>query len=125
MYPTTYQFFSELKHDMTLFPVLTCFGPDKLTFIHTDWSSEGMGWILMQPTTDKEYQHSSTVLKYTGTRLFRLSPYGAWLQPIIFSSQSCTYFGRKYHSFFGETSCVQWSIGKNCPYLWGVHFWWI
>ena len=28
-------------------------------------------------------------------------------------------------SSFGKTACGQWSIGKNFPYLWDVHSWWI
>ena len=59
----------------------------------------------MQPATDKEYHHASTVLKDTNTCLFNLSPHGSWIQPITFVFRHCTYFERKYHSFVGETAC--------------------
>ena len=88
--------FSELKHGVTSSPVLIRFDPNKPTFLNTDWNSEGMGWILMQPAADKESKHDSTVLNGTGTCLFELSPHGARLQPIAFGFQSCTYFELKY-----------------------------
>ena len=37
-------------HQVTVSPVLARFDPLKPTFLKTDWSAEGMGWILMQPT---------------------------------------------------------------------------
>ena len=30
------------------------FDPSKPNFLKTDWSAEGMGWILMQPADDEE-----------------------------------------------------------------------
>ena len=99
--PQLIMLFYELKHDVASFPVLTWFDADRPTFFNTDWSSEGMGWIMIQPATDKEYHHVSTVLKDAGTCLFNLSPHGSQLQPILFGSRSCTDFERKYHSFVG------------------------
>ena len=92
MNPTTYHAIFELKHGVTSYPVLNRFDTEKPTLLNTYWSSEGMGWILIQSATDKEYQHASKVLKDTGTCLFDLSPHGARLQPIAFVSRSCTDF---------------------------------
>ena len=41
-----------------------------------------MGWILIQPATNKEAQHSSPVLKDTGNCLLYLLSLGTWLQSI-------------------------------------------
>ena len=41
--------FYKLKFGFTSSPVLTRFKPDKPTSLKTDWSAEGMGWILMYP----------------------------------------------------------------------------
>ena len=40
--------------------MLARFDPDKPVFLKTDYSAEGMGWILMHPATDPE---STTVTK--------------------------------------------------------------
>ena len=39
--------FSEIKHGVISSQVLTQFEPDKSTFLNIDWSSQGIGWILM------------------------------------------------------------------------------
>ena len=48
------KFFTDLKKCISSSPVLARFEPSEITFLKTDWSSKGMGWILMQPTDDKE-----------------------------------------------------------------------
>ena len=75
--PQLIMLFYEIKHGLNSSPVLTWIEPEKTTFLKIDLISEGMGWILMQPTTDKESHHASAVLKETGTCLFELSPYDA------------------------------------------------
>ncbi len=51
---TLKQLFEDLKVCITSSPVLARFDSTKPTFLKTDWSSEGMGWILMQPENDEE-----------------------------------------------------------------------
>ena len=70
--PELITLFSEFKHGVTSSPVLNRFDTYKPTFLNTDWISERIGWILIQPATDKESQHASTVLKDTGIFLFDL-----------------------------------------------------
>ena len=70
--PQLITLFSEIKHGVTSALILTQFEPNKPSLLKIDWSSEGMGWIMMQPTTDKKYQHASILLKDTGTCLFNL-----------------------------------------------------
>jgi len=70
--------------------VLSRFDTSRPTFLKTDWSSEGMGWILMQPVSDIESQAATTKLLTTGECLFDLSKYGARLKPIAFGSRSYT-----------------------------------
>ena len=52
--PDLISLFEELRVTITSSPVLARFNPLKPTFIKTDWSAEGMGWILMQPADDIE-----------------------------------------------------------------------
>ena len=51
--PKLITLFSELKYGVTSSLFLTRFDPDKHTFLKTDWSSEEVVWILIQPNTDK------------------------------------------------------------------------
>ena len=100
--PELITLFDELKVGVISSPVLARFDPDKPTFLKTDWSAEGMGWILMQPADDAESLKAAVLLKKTGECLFDLSMAGARLKPIFFGSRSCNAMEGKYHSFTGE-----------------------
>ena len=64
--------FTDLKVCITSSPVIR-FDPTKITFLKTYWSSEGMGWILMQPADDDESIKAAQHLRKTGIFLFDLS----------------------------------------------------
>ena len=51
--PALMQLFKDIKTCITSLPVLNIYDPDKPTLLKTDWSAEGMGFILMQPANDK------------------------------------------------------------------------
>ena len=96
--------FGELKVTLISSPVLARFDPEKSTFIKTNWSAEGIGWILMQPAGDTDSTKTTKLLLETGEYLFDLCKDGPRLQPVQFGSRSCTEFERKYHSFVGEAA---------------------
>jgi hypothetical protein len=123
--PELISLFEELKVGITSSPVLARFDPNKPTFLKTDWSAEGMGWILMQPADDEESVRATKLLKKTGECLFDLSKNGARLRPIAFGSRSCTDIEKSFHSFVGETASGRWAISQNRKYLWGCHFYWM
>lgn len=123
--PELIQLFEDLKRCVTSSPVLARYDPNKPTFLKTDWSAEGMGWILMQPADDEESQEAIKILLETGECLFDLSPNGPRLRPVAFGSRSCTDMERKLHSFVGEVACGRWAIGQNRRFLWGCHFYWM
>ena len=123
--PALVKLFADLKMCITSAPVLARFDTTRPTFLKPDWSSEGMGWILMQPANNNESQAASKKLLALGECLFDLSKHGARLKPIAFGSRSCTLVERHFHSFTGEAASGRWSIEKNRKYLWGSHFWWI
>ena len=50
--PDLISFFEEITLTITSSTVLVRFDSLKFTFLKTDWSAEGMGWILMQPVDD-------------------------------------------------------------------------
>lgn len=123
--PEFVKLFSDLKSCITSSPVLARFDPAKPTFFKTDWSSEGMGWILMQPADDEESKIAMDHLQVTGNCLFDLSLKGARLKPVVFGSRSCSGNEHNFHSFTGEAACGRWAIGQNRKYLWGNHFFWM
>ena len=51
--PQIITLFSKLKHGANSSPVLTRFYSYKPTLLKEDWSSEGLGSVLIQPATDK------------------------------------------------------------------------
>ena len=117
--------FSDLKQCITSSPVLARFDPNKPTFLKTDWSSEGMAYILMQPSDDAESQKAMKLLEKSGICKFELSKDGARLKPVSFGSRSCNDNERYLHSFTGEVACGRWAISQNRKYLWGCHFYWL
>jgi len=123
--PEFIKLFEELNFSATSSPIIARFDPNKPTFLRTDSSAEGMGWILMQPADDADLQKASALLKKTGECLFDLSMAGARLKLVFFGSHSCNDIEWKYHSFTGEGACGRWAIGQNQKFLWGCHFYWL
>ena len=123
--PELIQLFEDLKRCITSGPILARYDPSKPTFLKTDWSAEGMGWILMQPADDEESVRATELLRTTGECLFDLCKNGARLRPIAFGSRACTDMERKLHSFLGEVASGRWAISQNKRFLWGCHFYWL
>ena len=117
--------FQDLKLAITSSPVLVRYDPDQPLFLKTDWSSDGMGWILLQPAGDKESQQAAKTLLQNGECLFDLTKSGARLQPVVYGSRACTESERFFHSFVGEAAAGRWAISQNKRYLWGNHFYWM
>ena len=117
--------FTDLKKSRTSSPVLAQFDPLKLIVLKTDWSSEGMGWILMQPVDDEKSTRAATTLKETGKCLFDLTKNGARLKPVAFGLQGCNTNEVNFHSFTGEGAYGRWAIIQNRKYLRGCHFYWM
>ena len=80
--------FHDLKICLTSSPILARYDPSKITFLKTDWSSEGMGWILMQPADDEVSVQAAEKLTKEGICEFELMKHGTRLRPIAFGSQS-------------------------------------
>ena len=123
--PALLELFHEIKDCITSSPTLVRYDPTQPTFLKTDWSSEGMGWILMQPDHDVESQKATKQLLATGECLFDVSRTGARLRPVQFGSRACTSVESRFHSFVGEVACGRWAIAQNRRYLWGTHFYWM
>ena len=115
--PDLVKLFADLKLCITSSSILATFDTTRPTFLKTDWNSEGMGWILMQPVDDKESIKAMEKLASTGIYLFDLSKNGARLKSIAFGSRSCIINEKYFHSFTGEAACGRWAIGQNRRFL--------
>ena len=117
--------FTSLKTSITSSPLLARFDSSKPIFLKTDWSSLGMGYILMQPDDSIVAKAATIKLRDTGECDFDISLDGARLRPILFNSRSCTQTEKHYHGFIGEIACGRWAISMEKRYLWGSHFYWL
>ena len=111
--PQLIQLLEDLKHCITLSPVLARFDLSKPTILKTDWSSKGMSWILMQPADDIILIKATTLLQETGEFTFDSNINGARLRPIQYGSQACLECEHRLHSFIGEVTAGRWVIGQN------------
>ena len=123
--PELIALFEDLKVSITSSPVLTRYDPSQSVFLKTDWSAEGMAWILMQPAGDKQSQSAAETLRKTGECTFDKTKTGARLLPISYGSRACTEIEKHYHSFVGEVAAGRWGISQNRKSLWGAHFYWL
>ena len=64
------QLFEDLKLCITSLPILARFDSTKPTFLKTDWSSKGMGWIIMQSVDNEEPVKATKQLLQKGICLF-------------------------------------------------------
>ena len=103
--PNLVELFRDIKLSITLSPVLARYDPGKPTFLKSNWSAEGMSYILMQPANDKALMEATVLLLKTGDCVLDTTKYGARLQPILFGSRCCTGLERQSRSFFGEAAC--------------------
>ena len=117
--------FLALKKSITSSLVLSHYDPDKPTFLKTDWSADGMAWILIQPAKCDKSAEAAEHLDSTGERLFDMDLNGARLKPVSYGSRAFTNTEQKFHSFVGEAASGQWAIGWNRQHLWGCHLYWM
>ena len=106
-------------------PLLRRFDPGLPSFLKTDWSARGMGFILMQPADDDASRAALETLRTTGVVEFDTLMSGGRLQPVRFGSRRCSDRESHFHSFTGEIAAFRWAIAILRVYLWGIHFYWI
>jgi hypothetical protein len=117
--------FVEFKTAITSDPCLARYDDSKPCFLKTDWSANGMGFILMQPADTEACVKALAILEAGGPNTFDELMSGARLRPVRFGSRRCTERERHFHSFVGEGACGRWAIGQLRKYLWGALFYWL
>ena len=114
--------FQLCKTNLTSSPVLARFDSNKPAFLNTDWSAEGMGYILLQPDDSVEAVSVTKLLLETGECLFELLPTSPRLRAVTFNPRGNKSYEQSYRSFVGKTTCGRWVINHLRRYLWGVLF---
>jgi hypothetical protein len=117
--------FETFKVAITSDPCLARYDESMPSFLKTDWSALGMGYILMQPSNTADSLAALAILKAGGENLFDLLMNGARLRPVRFGSRRCNDREHHYHSFVGEAGAGRWAISQCRKYLWGAHFYWL
>ena len=91
--PDLIQLFEDMKKCITSYTILARFHPIKPVFLKTDWSAEGITWILMHPDDDKESKKEEKKLVATSELYCDLEKNGARLRPVSYVLCSCWSLG--------------------------------
>ena len=108
--PELQTIFDKCKKGITSSPVLVRYDSDKPVFLKTDWSAEGMGYILMQPDDSVPSKDATIKILERGVCDFNLTLKSSCIRPVCFNSRSNRDYEEHYNSFVGETTCGCWTI---------------
>ena len=97
--------FENCKTNLVTSPLLFRYDSSKLTFLKTDWSAGGMGYILIQPDNSPASIAAIKLLESIGECLFDLTLSAPRLIPVLFNSRSNLVHEKDYHSFVDEIAC--------------------
>ena len=111
--------FDDCKNQLVTSPLLLRCDSSKPVFPKTNWSTGGMGYILMQADESPQSLAVLTLLEDTGECIFDLSLDGPRLRCVFFNSRSNQTFEVHYHSFVDEVVCGRWAFSCYRKYLWG------
>ena len=117
--------FGDCKNQLATSPLLLQYDSSKPAILETDWSTGGMGYILMQADESSQSLVALKLLEDTGEYTFGFSLDGPRLHPVFFGSRSNQTFEVHNHSFVGEVACRRAAISCCRKYLWGKKFYWI
>ena len=116
----------ELKQEVLSSPILARPNFKRRFYLKTDWSSDGMGAVLLQAGGHNEATTQNTE-EDGGPCTFNMLVLGEKLRlhPVAFISRKCAPRERSYHSYIGEAATGIWAIEKLRPSLYGQKFTWI
>lgn len=105
--PSLVVLFNACKQIITS-PLLLWYDSSKSVFLKTNWSTGGMGYILIKANESPQSLAVLKLLKETVECTFNILLDGPWLRPMLFGSQSNQTFIKHYQTFVGEVSCGRW-----------------
>ena len=117
--------FEKCKINLVTSPLLLRYDSSKPTFLKTDWSACGMGYIPIQPDNSPESIAAIEELQFTGEFIFDQTLSGPRLISVLFISRSNLVHEKDYHLFLGEITFGRCAISRFRKYLWGTLFYWM
>ena len=123
--PQIVDVFENCKTNMTTVLLLPQYDSSKPIFFKTDWSADGMGYILIQPENLSESIAAIKYLESTGEWISDLTLSGPRLIPVLYNSRSNLDREKDYHLFVGDIACGRWTISRLRKKLWETFFYWL
>ncbi len=115
----------DLKEAIVLDPCIQQFDYRKLCVLCTDFSSQGFGYVLLQPANDAASTRAAQ--DYCDGKRFSFMTKGsmATLRPVCFGSRRTRSNEVRLHSHLGEGFSGDYAINKCRQYIFGQQFVWV
>ena len=116
---------TDLKEAILLDPCIQRFDHWKLVVLHTDFSSFGFGYVLLQPGNKEALVRAAQ--DYRAGKGFSFMTKGSTgtLRPICFGAQKTRGNEVRLHSHLGEEFSGDYAINKCRQYVFGQRFIWV
>jgi hypothetical protein len=117
--------FDDIRNSILLDPVIKRFNHNKLCVLRSDFSSLGVGYVLLQPGSDSE--SIKAMDDYRAGKGFTFMTPGslAMLHPICFGARCTRGNESRLHSHLGEGFAGDYAINKCWQYLFAQRFVWV
>jgi hypothetical protein len=96
-----------------------------LIILHTDFLSQGFGYIVCQPGTNEALEAAMVAYRSGSDFAFMTKESSAIIHPVAFGGRRCHGNEVRLHSHLGEGFAGDWGINNNCHMLFGQPFVWI
>jgi hypothetical protein len=106
-------------------PCLLRFNHWQLVILCTDFLSQGFGYIVCQPGTDKASESAMVAYCSMSDFSFMSKDSSAVICPVAFGGWRCRGNEIQLHSHLGKGFPSNWAINKNRHMLFGQRFMWV
>jgi len=118
--------FDDIRIAILSDPCLARFNHRRLVVLHTDFSSQGFGYVVCQPGTDEASEAAMAAYRSGSDFSFMTKESSAVLRPVAFGGRRSHGNEIRLHSHLGECFAGDWAINKkNRHMLFGQCFVWV
>ena len=114
--------FHDIRDSILSKPLLRRVDRSKRPYLRTDFSSKGMGFVLLQPGDDTASIEAMKREDAGGECQFDIKKSGLRLLPCAFGCRMTRGNEKFYHSYYGEATALKFGISKNQHVLYGRPF---
>ncbi len=115
----------DLKDAILLDPCIQQFDYHKMIVLHTDFSSHGFGYVLLQPGNDEASTQAAQDYRDSNRFSFMLKGSKSILRPVCFEAQWTCSNEVWLHSHLGKGFSGDYAINKCRQYALGQRFVWV